>query len=491
MITVHQFLAVKALLAEGVAKKEIARRLGIDPRTVRSWIKRIGSGRELEPRRADVPSKLEAFHGDILEAVERGRSATQIYLDLCGKPGFAASYHTVRRHANTLRVAEPDVYRRMRFAPAEEAQVDFAHVGRMDVGDGRRANVHLLVVTLCYSRLLYAEFLLDQTVPSFLGGLRRAFEAFGGAPFRLKPDNLKSAVLLDQLGQRYYQEDFFRFCRHYGAVPDAARPATPTDKGRVERSILYVRQSFLRGRVETPLAQAKLDLAAWLKGVANVRLHGTTQRRPVDLFAEERAHLRPLPSDPYAVAVWGHYLVRKDCHVAVRGNYYSVPWRFVGQQVLVRLDETHVSALAGDERVAHHVRAVGVGHDVTDPSHYPPEKREATQEIHRRRTLRIRDAGPHATEFLGRLDQGRRVRSDEIVRLGRLLAEHGEQAFDAACRRAICFEAVGADVVASILKQGLQKLPLPSEDAMSAPSKAEEYGRPLSEYGSLLKKEIA
>jgi hypothetical protein len=72
-----------------------------------------------------------------------------------------------------------------------------------------------------------------------------------------------------------------------------------------------------------------------------------------------------------------------------------------------------------------------------------------------------------------------------------ILAEHGEQAFDAACRRAICFEAVGADVVASILEQGLQKLPLPSEDATSAPSKAEEYGRPLSEYGSLLKKEIA
>lgn len=491
MIAVHQYLAVKALLSENVAKKEIARRLGLDPRTVRTWARRIAAGDALVPRRALVPSVLKPFRDRILERVERGCSATQIYLDLCAQEGFDASYPTVRRLVKALRVDPPDVYRRMTFAPAEEAQVDFAHVGRMDVGDGRRAQVHLLVVTLCFSRLIYAEFLLDQTVPSFLGGLRRAFEFFGGAPFRVKPDNLKSAVLLDQLGRRYYQEDFFRFCRHYGAVPDAARPATPTDKGRVERAISYVRQSFLRGRVETPLAIAKADLAAWLKDVANVRLHGTTQRRPIDLFAEERARLRPLPVDPFEVAVWGRHLVRKDCHVQVRGNYYSVPYRFVGQEVLVRLDETHVSAFAGDERVAHHVRAQGVGHDVTDPAHYPPEKREATQEIHRRRTLLIRDAGPHATEFLGRLDQGRRVRSDEIVLLGRLLAEHGPKDFDAACRRAIRCEAVGADIVARILDRGLQQLPLPAEDATSASSTAEEYGRPLSEYGSLLKKEIA
>lgn len=491
MITVQQFLAVKALFDQHVPKREIARRLGINRLTVRLWIKRIESGGGLAPERAPVPSKLESHRDLILERVGRGCSATQIYLELRSKKDADVSYATVRRLVKTLRVEAPDVYRRMTFAPAEEAQVDFAHVGRMDVGDGRRATVHLLVVTLCYSRMLYAEFLLDQTVPSFLGGLRRAFEFFGGAPFRTKPDNLKSAVLLDQLGRRYYQEDFFRFCAHYGSVPDAARPATPTDKARVERSISYVRQSFLRGRVETTLDVAKADLAAWVNDVANVRLHGTTQRRPVDLFAEERARLRPLPPEGYEVAVWGHYGVRKDCHVHVRGNYYSVPFRFVGQKVLVRLCETHVSVLAGDERVAHHLRATGVGKDVTDPSHYPVEKREATQEIHRRRTLLIRDAGPHAAEFLGRLDAGRRVRSDEILLLGRLLAEHGAKEFNAACRRAIACEAVVASIVERILARGLQHQPLPSEGVTSAPSKAEGYGRPLREYGSLLAKEIA
>jgi hypothetical protein len=77
---------------------------------------------------------------------------------------------------------------------------------------------------------------LDQTVPTFLGAIRRGFEDFGGAPSRLKPDNLKSAMLISALGERY-QEDFFRLCQHYGTLPDAARPMTPRDKGRTERDI--------------------------------------------------------------------------------------------------------------------------------------------------------------------------------------------------------------------------------------------------------------
>lgn len=487
MIAVSQFLAVKALLAERVPKKDVARRVGLDVRTVRKWARRIEAGGGPVPRRAVVPQVLDAFRERIAERVGRGWTAVQVHRELLGIAGFEGSYASVRRLVKSLRMATPDVYCRMTFAPGEEAQVDFAHVGSMDVGGGRRAVVHLLVVTLAFSRMLHAELVLDQTVPTFLGALRRAFEFFGGAPERVKLDNLKSGVLLDQLGQRYYQEDFFRLCRHYGAVPDAARPRTPTDKGRVERSIGYVRTSFLRGRAPTPLAQAQADLAAWRDGVANVRLHGTTQRRPVDLFAEERAALRPLPAEPYEVAVFGLHRVRKDCHVQVRGNFYSVPWRFVGQDVLVRLTETHVSVLAGEERVAHHARATGRGQDVTDRAHYPPFKREATQVVHRRRTEEIRSAGPHAADYLGRLLQGRRVRGDDVLALTRLLGAHGAAAFDAACRRAVHFDAIdGAATLERILDKGLHDMPLASEPATSAGPAAEGYGRPLREYGALM-----
>lgn len=154
-----------------------------------------------------------------------------------------------------LRRTEPEVYCRLRFRPGEEAQIDFGTIGRLAV-DGKMRTVHLFVMTLCFSRYAYYELVTDQRVPTFLGAIRRAFEYFGGVPERIKPDSLRSAVLVDALGQRYYQEDFFRLCRHYGTVADAARPATPTDKGRTERDIGYAKGNCFRGRAFAGLEPA-------------------------------------------------------------------------------------------------------------------------------------------------------------------------------------------------------------------------------------------
>lgn len=240
------FLSVRALHEEGIPKKAIARRLGIDCRTVRKYVRRIERGAS-EPRRARVASKLDPFFEKIELKVDQGLSGVQVYQDLCSEPGFDACYETVKRAVRALKRPEPEVYCRMTFAPGEEAQVDFGEIGRLLV-DGKLRRVWLFAMTLCFSRYSYYELVLDQTVPTFLGAIRRGFEDFGGAPARLKPDNLKSAVLVNALGERYYQEDFFRLCQHYGCVPDAARPVTPTDKGRTERDIGCVKHSCFEGR---------------------------------------------------------------------------------------------------------------------------------------------------------------------------------------------------------------------------------------------------
>jgi hypothetical protein len=328
-------------------------------------------------------------------------------------------------------------------------------------------------------------------VPTFLGALRRAFEFFGGVPQRLKPDNLKAAVLIDQLGQRHYQEDFFRFCRHYGTLPDAARPYTPTDKGRCERDIGYGKGNCFRGRDLGSFSEEQAHLVRWRDEVANVRVHGTTQRRPVDLFGEERAHLRPLPAEPYEVCRLGRYKVRKDCHIALEHNFYSVPHAHVGQEVLVRVGEEEVTIYAEDEVVAKHPRLRDRGRSSTDREHYPKEKRIATQEIRRRRVLSIREAGPHAAEYLGRLNESRFVKADQLARLARLVAEHGEQAVDRACRRALHFGATqGAMTIERILERGLQDRPLPGEAPAPAPE-ASGFGRALAEYDGLLERRPA
>ncbi|MHC4917343.1 MAG: IS21 family transposase [Planctomycetota bacterium] len=471
---------------EGVANKAIARKLGVDVRTVRKYVRRVGAGAQ-EPQRAMVASKLDPFHERIAAKVEQGLSAVQIYQDLCGEAGFAASYETVKRRVRGLRRTEPQVYCRMQYQPGEEAQIDFGEIGRLLVGQ-RMRRVYLFVLTLCFSRLAYYELVLNQKVVSFLGAIRRGFEFVGGVPARLKPDNLRSAVLIDQLGQRFYQEDFFRFCRHYGTLPEAARPATPTDKGRVERDIGYAKGSAFRGRTFGGFEEAVEHLAHWRDEVANVRIHGTTRRRPVDLFEEERAALRPLPPEPYEVCLWGHYRVRKDCHVHVDGNYYSVPYLFVGQKVLVRLGEQEVEALMDREAVAQHRRAIGKGHTVTDASHYPPSKGTSTREVHRQRVQRVRAAGPHAAQLLHDLRQGPWVFGDQLARLSSLVESYGNAAFEQACQRALFFGAPaleGARPIERILDRGLEQLPLPSA-ALARQPVGVGFGRPLAEYDALL-----
>jgi len=484
------FLSIKALFEEGVPKREIARRLDIDVRTVRKHQRRIKQGAS-SPDRCAGTGKLDAFRAGIEELVGRGMSAVQIYQELAAADrGFDASYATVRRLVKQLRDTSPEVYCRMRYAPGEEAQVDFGYVGRIK-RDGTLRKTWLFVVTLCWSRYAYYELVTDQTVPTFLGALRRAFEFFGGAAQRLKPDNLKAAVLIDRLGQRHYQTDFFDFCRHYNTLPDAARPYTPTDKGRCERDIGYAKGNCFRGRAFEDFDKAQAYLVRWRDEVANVRVHGTTQRRPVDLFAEEQAHLKPLPSEPYVICRFGKHKVRKDCHIAIDQNHYSVPYVHVGQDVLVRIGEEQITVYADDAVVATHPRSRDRGRTITDLDHYPKHKRIATQEVRRQRALLIRAAGGHAASYLGRLKESRFVKADQLARLARLVAEYGNEALDRACQRALHYDALetGAVTIERILERGLQDQPLP--DTTPPKPSANDFARPLTEYEALLDRRSA
>jgi transposase len=478
------FLSVRALHEEGTPKKTIARRLGIDRRTVRKYIRCIDRGAG-EPRRAAVSKKLDAFLDLIEQKVGQGLSGVQIYQDLCSMPGFDTCYETVKRTVRVLKRVEPEVYCRMRFAPGEEAQIDFGDIGMLLV-DGQPRRVWLFAMTLCFSRYSYYELVLDQTVPTFLGVIRRGFEDFGGAPGRVKPDNLKSAVLISALGERYYQEDFFRMCQHYGTLPDAARPMTPTDKGRTERDIGYVKHGCFEGRGLTTFEEAQAWLARWRREVALVRVHGTTRRRPVDLFEEERAALRPLPSEPYELTSFSRHKVRKDCHVHVLSNYYSVPHTFVGTTVTVRTSEQRIEVFAAGECVATHERARGRGVNRTQEAHYPPTKRLGSHEIHRRRIESVRAAGPRAIEYLGRLREGPWVFGDQVARLSKLVTAFGPEPLERACARALHFGALdGAARVESILQRGLQDLPLEPLPA-ATDSRRRDFGRALVEYDALL-----
>jgi hypothetical protein len=154
-------------------------------------------------------------------------------------------------------------------------------------------------MVLCYSRMMYVEFFVSQTMEHFLAAHQNAFAVLG-CPTRIIVDNLRSAVLRHLVGEApVFNERYLDFTRHHGLQITACNLYAGHEKGRVERGVGYVKANLLNGLELSTLAALNTQAQLWLQTVANVRVHGATHRRPVDLFAAERGALRPPNALPY------------------------------------------------------------------------------------------------------------------------------------------------------------------------------------------------
>ena len=188
-------------------------------------------------------------------------------------------------------------------------------------------------MTLSYSRYMYAEITLDQTVRTFILCHINAFRFFGGVPEIVKIDNLKAAIVEADFYEPIVQRNYAAFAEHYGFLPDPCRVRMPTDKGKVESNIKYVKNNCFKGREFADLRDAQKFLSEWLQDTANIRIHGTTGKRPEEVFhAKEQLALRPLPDKEFYLTRSQTLTVRTDCHVMYEGNLYSVPYVVLCQE---------------------------------------------------------------------------------------------------------------------------------------------------------------
>jgi hypothetical protein len=247
-------------------------------------------------------------------------------------------------------------------APGEVAQVDFGYAGLLwDATTGKPRKAWVFVMVLGHSRHQYAEVVFDQRTTTWLELHQRAFAWFGGVPKVIVPDNLKAAVIRAAFGVSSLPElnrSYRELARHHGFRVDPTPPRSPKKKGKVESSVKYVKHNFLRGREHQELGELNRELLRWAQDIAGVRVHGTTGRRPLEVFMEaERAHLLPIPAMRYTAVVWKKTRVHADSHVHFERRLYSVPWRLINQEVWVRAVANTVAIYsANDERVATHTR---------------------------------------------------------------------------------------------------------------------------------------
>ena len=306
MYGVRERMLLRHLLdVEGRSRSAAARELGVNRSTLRRWIRAGLLDTEIDEIKARygprprVPTKLEIVK-PLLQTrlAEFPRLTARRLLAECRAAGYAGGYTQLSDYVRTLRpppLVEPVV--RFETPPGHQAQVDFAHC-RLPWGVR-----YALIAVLGYARLLWVRFYPRQDLRTLVHGLEACFAWWGGVPHELLFDRMKAVLTRDDRlagGGLLHNLEFLRFARHYGFRPRVCRPYRAKTKGKVERPIRYLRESFLYGR--TFLSDADLNAQAehWLQTVANPRTHATTGAVPLVRFeTEERAHLAPLPAHPY------------------------------------------------------------------------------------------------------------------------------------------------------------------------------------------------
>lgn len=287
-------------------------------------------------------------------------------------------YRTLHRFASeelgfgrppvTVRVDDPE--------PGSELQVDFGRMGLIfDPVSSRRRVVWALIFTACYSRHSFVWLTYEQTLESVIDGCEAAWRGFGGVFGVLIPDNLKAIVdKSDPLSPRL-NERFVEYAQARGFIVDPARVRKPKDKPRVERTVPYVRQDFFAGETFLGLDDAQARVVKWSRDEAGMRRHGTTRRRPLEVFlAEEQPCLAPPPEAPYDIPLVAEVLVHNDHHIRIGEALYSLPTEFVGKRVTARADRQLVRIYDKRRLIKTHPRQEQGGR-ATDPSDYPSEVR--------------------------------------------------------------------------------------------------------------------
>jgi transposase len=409
----------------------IARELSVHPDAVRHAIEsdRFRRGPALH---ASILDPYLAFVRQTLDQHPRLR-ATRIY-QMIHDRGYTGSIIQLRRTVARLRPPAREAFLRLQAFPADQAQVDWAHFGQVAVGRARRT-LSCFVMTLSYSRALYLEFFFDQTMENFLRGHVHAFQAWGGQPRVILYDNLRSAVLERRGDQIHFHPRLMELCAHYHFVARPCQVRAGNQKGRVERAIRYVRDSFWAGRPFTTLAECNRQALVWRDQVAHQRpWPGDDSRTVEQVFGEERARLLPHPLHPFSTDLILAVRSAKTIYVRFDRNDYSIPPEAVGRQLTLVASDTLLRILDRTTEVARHARSYDRHQLVLDPDHAQALRKAKRKAFNATPTGRLALAVPESEALLDQAFAHGESAGSQTAQLLKLLDLYG----GAAMRRAIC-----------------------------------------------------
>lgn len=469
--------------------RAIARSLALSPNTVSRYLSKI--------RVANLSWPLpDGMDDDTLERLLFPPQADLPPPETRPKPDWAYIHKELRRKGVTLqllweehRAQNPDGYQYSQFCElyrhwtkridprmrqhhkaGEKLFVDFAGqtVPITEPATGEIRQAQIFVAVLGASNYTYAEACWSQDVPTWVALHVHAFEFFGGVPEIVVPDNLKSGVTRPNRYEPDINATFQNLARHYGTAIIPARVRKPRDKAKVEGGVLIVERwilAALRNQTFFTLPDLNAAIRTLLQRLNTRPFKKLDGNRESAFLALDKPALRTLPDARYEVDEWSRARVNIDYHIAIDRHYYSVPYTLVRQEVEIRTTQTTIEILHRGTRIASHPRSFKPGHHSTLPEHMPPNHLRFLEWTPERLVAWAQKKGPHAAQLVQAIMDSR-DHPQQGFRAGlgilRLEKTYGTERLEAACRRALRFQAYSYKNVEAILKNGLDARPLPS-----------------------------
>jgi transposase len=365
---------LEGLRRQGLSVSAISELTGYDRKTIRKYLL-VPDGRPSYPPREARPSKLDPHKPYLEDRLKAGVWNTQVLLRELRQRGYDGGCTIVKDWLQPQRAAgRATAVRRFETPPGKQAQVDWGHLGCLE-RDGQQRKLWGFTITVGYSRRMWAEAALDQTLGTLLRMHEAAFRQWGAVPEEILYDRMKTVWLdTDERGEIVWHPVFLDFARYWGFKPRLCRPYRAQTKGKIESGVKYVRRNFvcgLLGREPSCLADLNTELRQWVESVANQRVHGTTHEQILIRWKVDQFNMAPLDGRPaYPYSDDELRKVARDAYVSWQASRYSVPWQYVGKDVWVRDQGTDIEVRYGGDQIAVHPRATRKHQLITERRHH-------------------------------------------------------------------------------------------------------------------------
>jgi len=353
---------VITLHGQGWSIRRLSKELGISRERVRrlvvaNSVLRATTQSEQVKQKKRLPSKLDPYKEFIGELLEKYSNITgqRVYEHLKEKE-FDGGITIVSDYLSSIRkVASKTPIRMVETHPGQRAAHDWSDYRIPFTGSGKTEQVTFFSYILSYSRRQYIEVVKDKKQKTLFQVLINAFIYLDGVPKEIKSDNQKACVDRWEAGRAVFNAKYLEFATHYRFRPLAIHPGKPTENLKIERPFYYLERSFLNGREFRDIDDLKQQLQQWLESVNDLRKHGTTKKRPIDMYTMEHPFLQVLPTNHFDTSLVVHLIVNQESCVQWKGYQYVVPQNYMYEVCPVRITDQHLMVYSSNgEMLATH-----------------------------------------------------------------------------------------------------------------------------------------